>query len=561
MVVKVVVGRTLFRDDAWNASGARRRANVRRVALALSLACCALLPTVRNLAPAQNVVGSHEAPRVQDSQSDAKSSLDDKERELMRKQLMVDAEGVQTRYPAVAKIVGRAESTIIDDSYASIPLYYGTGEYVAEYASWGIVVTNWHVVSESNKTITAIFPSGEYPARVILRDEKWDLAALIIPKPRNIRPLPISPKVPSLQTRLWVGGYGPTEGLDDFELHQGSLTNFVSLDVPKEVALHVETTLPDDDGVLYETEMIDVGVRSGDSGGPVFNEYGELVGCLWGSDKKSSMATNGARVALFLMEAIQEASAIRAAKIIDAEKDGGSPDAVVDPGRAPNQCRKASEKLSSYAEEDSFAIVRQIMRDDQTGVNRDDYNGLDIRGIGVRFYPVSSEPIYVSGNGVDTPEALRRLGKAKTDHVRESMLGYWSRNVGGLPPSPPIYSPGYLGLQVILDSDRPELISSDSFNALDERSRQTAEASRKASNPETDVRLVDASATRPVEIEEKSSVDAKPARVVAPANRATSAPRPLRHKADNVRIFPYPFSGKIRVSSGSCTGDSSVRLP
>ena len=401
----------------------------------------------------------------------------------MRKQLMVDRDGVQTRYPAVAKIIGRAESQMVDDSYATFPLFYGTGEYVAQYGPWGIVLTNWHVVVESVKSIEVCFPSEKYPGRVILRDEKWDLAALIIPKPENIRPIPISINVPYFHDRLWAGGYGPTEGLDDFELHEGRLRNYVSLDLPRQGANVGDEAVLEDDGTLYETEMIDVGVRSGDSGGPIFNEYGELAGCLWGSDKKSSMGTNGPRMLLFVMEAIQEAAKIHAQKCLAAETTHENPDHVLTVGQAPNVCAKANAKLASYAEEDAFAIVRQLTNDDLTGERRDFFMDRDVSGIETRFYPLSTEPLYVSANGVDTPESLRKLGRLKIRHVRSGIEEYWRRNPGGLPPSPPIYSPGYLGLQAVFDKDRPELFTEGAFDRLDEKARLLAEDARSPKAP------------------------------------------------------------------------------
>lgn len=400
----------------------------------------------------------------------------------MRKLLMVDESGVQRRYPAVAKIVGRAESQNVEVPYATISMFFGTGVYVAEYGPWGIVITNWHVVVMADKSIDVCFPSGKYSGRVILRDEKWDLAAILIPKPEGIKPIPISLTVPYFNDRLWVGGYGPTSGLDNFELREGVLLKYVSLELPKELKTSHDGVL-DTSGALYETEMINVGVRSGDSGGPVFNEYGELTGCLWGSDHKSSMGTNGPRIILFVMQAIQEASRLRARKILAAETTKENPDHVLSIGEAPNECEKANEKLSNYSEEDAFEIVKKLTHAAATGERPNDGAGLDFSGIDLQLYPVSSEPLYVSGNGIDTPESLRRLGAMKAKHVQVVAEEYWKRNPGGLPPSPPIYSQGYLGLQFICDRDVPEVIASDSFKALDAQSRQLAEVTRQPTVP------------------------------------------------------------------------------
>ena len=70
--------------------------------------------------------------------------------------------------------------------------YYGTGVFVAEYENWGIVLTNWHVVSEADVSIEVRFPSGDDQARVLLCDMKWDIAALLIKKPQGVSPMPLS---------------------------------------------------------------------------------------------------------------------------------------------------------------------------------------------------------------------------------------------------------------------------------------------------------------------------------------------------------------------------------
>ena len=113
-------------------------------------------------------------------------------------QLALNEDGVQTRYPSVAKIVGKSRPKNGEgEGVVTLPLYYGSGFYAAQYASWGIVLTNWHVVSEVDLSIDVVFPSGTYPGRVVLLDDLWDLAAIIIPKPQDLIPLPISRQMPS----------------------------------------------------------------------------------------------------------------------------------------------------------------------------------------------------------------------------------------------------------------------------------------------------------------------------------------------------------------------------
>lgn len=439
------------------------------------------------------------------------STLDPEEaRKRMRNLLRVNEKGVQTLYPAIAKIVGRGVSKAESDgSTFIVPLFYGTGEYVAEFGPWGIVVTNWHVVSESDSEINVLFPNRpNCAARCILRDEKWDLAALLIEKPKDLTPIPIAIFAPKIHEYLWAGGYGPKDGLDEFELKCGELVNYVSLDLPKEKAAGGPTDPKYDP--LYETEMIELGVRSGDSGGPVFNCYGELAGCLWGSDKKNSMATCGARVSLFVMNALQEAAKLLERQRLDAKT---TPESGVVPGMlftddaAPNACVKADDRLSSVHNEYAIHAIQQVM--DAERENRalttvpinvrdpkfpNDESKLvkvaeiDVKGLMARLYPVSSTPLYVSANTVDSPQSLKYLseksgGAEQTlEQVRRAADAYWQRNLDSLPPNPPIFSPTYVGLQIILNKDQPEVSDADSFALLTKFAADLAESERQPKN-------------------------------------------------------------------------------
>ena len=349
--------------------------------------------------------------------------------------------GVQTRYPAIAKIIGRTTATDREDGKQSIPLYYGTGAYVAEYGAWGIVVTNWHVVSEANESIDVIFPSGSTPARIILKDSKWDLAALLVRKPTNVSPLPISLDVPKIGETLWATGYGPSGGLSEFRILPGRLANYVSLEVPKESLPESERALAKSEPTkpLYETLSIDVGVRRGDSGGPILNRYGEVSGVLWGSDGSCTMATNGVRLQTFVTQAVRGAARLRARKMLDSQKNGSSPDDVVpwDPDR------NYPDALMS-----DLPMVDAVL----------------IEGV----FPSSTRPLYYPGNGVDAPQALRRLDKSVAlKRVRDVAQEYWKNSPIQLPPSPPIFSPTFVVQQRQTNQDRPELIENASFDELD----------------------------------------------------------------------------------------------
>lgn len=205
---------------------------------------------------------------------------------------------VQSDYPAIAKIVGRGKLVAYEeigqergnnrDLRKRQSVYYGSGVYVAEHGGYGIVLTNWHVVAESEESIQVMFGNFMSDGFVLLADEVWDLAAIVIRTPPFL-PVPISLEVPQLGDELWITGYGQYAGLDEFRIQVGTVLRYV--------VLGTQDNLPS------ETLAIDVGARQGDSGGPILNKYGEVAGLLWGSDGKLTMGTFSLRVQAFLTQA------------------------------------------------------------------------------------------------------------------------------------------------------------------------------------------------------------------------------------------------------------------
>lgn len=407
---------------------------------------------------------AQEAPRSQETLPSQASQSRDPQGQTSSKPdpWRRDANGVQTYFPAVAKIVGRSPMKTREDGVQTVPFFYGTGSYVAEYESWGLVVTNWHVVSEATEAIDVIFPSGTYPANVVLRDETWDLAALIVRKPLNIEPIPISHEGPRLGDVFWVGGYGQSNGLADFRMESGRLTNFVSLvdpDADEELVANdekVDRELESSDDAsketrstrrvsesavspLYETLSIKQGVRQGDSGGPIFNRYGELAGILWGSDGKCTMGTSCIRLLPFLTQATREAANLYALKRIESETTGAVADPVTPWTRLPADCPKAG--LSGLPAEAAF------------------------RAEG--FFPASSRSAYVSHAGRSS-NVLANMDRADAVALVENdALDYWRKTNGAAPPSPPIFSPSYVVSLINSKDRRPELIDADTFKKLD----------------------------------------------------------------------------------------------
>jgi hypothetical protein len=173
-------------------------------------------------------------------------------------------------HPAVARIVvpeGNATS-------------YGSGTLVDARGEFGLVVTNWHVVRDSRGDVEVFFPDGFHcKARPLKVDADWDLAALVIWRP-PVKPVPIAAAAPQPGDQLTICGYGSGQ----YRAATGRCTQYYAPAV----------NLPE-----HMVEL-DVEARQGDSGGPIFNERGELAGVLFGAGRGTTLGSFGGRVGTFL---------------------------------------------------------------------------------------------------------------------------------------------------------------------------------------------------------------------------------------------------------------------
>lgn len=175
-----------------------------------------------------------------------------------------------TPHPAVARIV-------VPEHGATA---YGSGTLVDVRDQFGLVITNWHVVRDSHGTVEVVFPSGfRSHARPLKVDSDWDLAALVIWRP-PIEPVRVSAAPPQPGDFLTIHGYGQGQ----YRIATGRCTAYYA---PKR---------------NYPREMVelDVEARQGDSGGPIFNQRGELAGVLFGAGQGTTIGSFAPRVESFL---------------------------------------------------------------------------------------------------------------------------------------------------------------------------------------------------------------------------------------------------------------------
>lgn len=157
---------------------------------------------------------------------------------------------------------------------------YGSGTLVDVREEYGLVITNWHVVREATGPIRTIFPGGfTSEARPLKLDETWDLAALVIWRP-PLDPVSMASAAPRPGDRLTICGYGG----GDYLAQTGRCTEYYSPEV----------------GQPLEIVELNVQARQGDSGGPIFNDRGEIAGVLFGAARGSTLGSFGPRVRNFL---------------------------------------------------------------------------------------------------------------------------------------------------------------------------------------------------------------------------------------------------------------------
>lgn len=127
-------------------------------------------------------------------------------------------------------------------------------------SSDGLIMTNAHVVRDAKEVVVKLTDHREFNAKVLGFDTKTDVAVLKI----DVKNLPVVPlgSARNLKVGEWVLAIGSPFGFE----------NSVSAGVVSAKG----RSLPDDNFVPFI--QTDVAVNPGNSGGPLFNSRGEVVG-------------------------------------------------------------------------------------------------------------------------------------------------------------------------------------------------------------------------------------------------------------------------------------------
>lgn len=145
-------------------------------------------------------------------------------------------------------------------------------------SSDGYIVTNYHVISNSTDVEVTLDDGTTYPAQVVGGDESYDIAVLKVdPGDTELKPVVLGTSS-SLQVGDEIVAIGNPLGELTFSMSEGIVSC-----VNREINV---------DGTPFNMIQITAAINEGNSGGPLFNIYGEVVGIV--SAKYSTSSSGNA---------------------------------------------------------------------------------------------------------------------------------------------------------------------------------------------------------------------------------------------------------------------------
>jgi S1-C subfamily serine protease len=167
----------------------------------------------------------------------------------------------QDNRPSVVTVI----SSVVPPGFRSEPQPAGTGSgFMID--DQGYILTNNHVVADADKLEVTLSNGTTYPARLVGRDSRFDVAVIQAQIPSDqLRSVTLGDS-DQLQVGEQVVAIGNPYGLD------GTVTTGI-VSGRRQVVSE-----PEGDGVLVNAIQTDTSINPGNSGGPLLNARGEVVG-------------------------------------------------------------------------------------------------------------------------------------------------------------------------------------------------------------------------------------------------------------------------------------------
>ena len=159
----------------------------------------------------------------------------------------------------------------------------GSGVIIQNSSGQKFVLTAAHIFRDGTGNVSVRANSGFFSrAEPVLLDRLWDIALLKIDPPPT-HGIPFAAAVPAPGDETLIAGFGSDNRLAATRGH---------------VIGYAQSNRTGTRETLKTTGA----VRQGDSGGPVLNRRGELIGVVWGTDGQNSYATYSGRIQQRLAE-------------------------------------------------------------------------------------------------------------------------------------------------------------------------------------------------------------------------------------------------------------------
>ncbi|MBF0385898.1 MAG: trypsin-like peptidase domain-containing protein [Candidatus Omnitrophica bacterium] len=194
---------------------------------------------------------------------------------LSRRQSIVGIKGVQgglMKSPQPSAVIDKSSGRMLISRGVRAAYYSKSGAGIIITSS-GYIVTNLHIIMGAKNIIVELYDSSSYPAEVALAYPQHDLAIIKIKASIELHPIPLADSNKA-QLGEQVINIGHSPYLKE-TLSAGKIISLAKSRLTGEV----------------EIIKVNINLYKGDSGGPLFNRSGELIGIVSAQLKSQDRST------------------------------------------------------------------------------------------------------------------------------------------------------------------------------------------------------------------------------------------------------------------------------